>query len=415
MTEQSSTSTQEPGLVAGHTLLKSDIGQLILPYFDTLEKPPFSAAEMTVMAIIHSDDEWLTQRQVLTWILRYFKYYGNLALSSYVDTLKDSDNHRFAHPHSMNDNVVPYFKDCFKQYLTPLISKDDDFERGDVTVDVRAARIFLNKHFSPARRRPFEFLKLPAEIRNCIYEFVLLLPSGGIDVAGHRVMDRVDGPNKHHLREWKGIDELRHKKESENIAFPARLLSLLAVNRQIRTEAMPIFWGSNELFFNSIQRFDILISRFDLHGRDLLKYLSKIYLKFAMSLATHGDVACWEEATLRLANHASLELLIFETHDEDWRSITHRQWQQLGCSKQPKQIRGIPGFRDLAKAVKKAEKFELLGRCPRVGRFLDLEVANLEKEERAQKMQVKASATSFAQIDQDRDGAGSKGQPICID
>lgn len=123
-------------------------------------------------------------------------------------------------------------------------------------------------------RRP-DFLKLSAEIRNKIYCLTLVIGSVGIRVshpeewrangkAGHatrasyRTIDHSEMTCSYRLESSKictlNIEQRKNSKVSYTLWRDTYLtpptIGMLALNRQIRAEAVPIFYGGNEIRFH---------------------------------------------------------------------------------------------------------------------------------------------------------------------
>ncbi|KAK3634813.1 hypothetical protein LTR56_015094 [Elasticomyces elasticus] len=89
---------------------------------------------------------------------------------------------------------------------------------------------------------PYPFLALPAEIRNKIYEFVLV--HGAIELAPLHAIGKNNGRLRiHHMK--------RYKRE----IVPG--LKMLRVCKQINVESTPVFYGQNEFRFSNTYGFDI--------------------------------------------------------------------------------------------------------------------------------------------------------------
>lgn len=107
------------------------------------------------------------------------------------------------------------------------------------TVDLRAARIFLEKHLSPVRKGHLRFLDFPPEIRTAIFEHALQDPPLQLltDVGENclTVYDPAGAVSDHyHPAEW----EPRNLDET---------LAVIYANKQIYREALPVFYGNLQL------------------------------------------------------------------------------------------------------------------------------------------------------------------------
>lgn len=158
--------------------------------------------------------------------------------------------------------IVPDFFETFPSYKLPLrLHSYDRDERDPVNAEYAitrsAARYYLRDLLEPKRRGTVPFTKLPAELRNIIYEMVLRFPAPGLYIS-HSVMSK---PLKlHSIRRMDEVDVTGGPMEelSLDFAVPQEYadhylevnlsktdLALLKVCRQIHHEAMPIFYGLN--------------------------------------------------------------------------------------------------------------------------------------------------------------------------
>ena len=107
------------------------------------------------------------------------------------------------------------------------------------------------------KRKIFPFLKLPAEIRNIIYEYTLTDPSGinlvGVFKHKRRNVERISAKLQASLAEgssWSDAHRMNNSIRNNQEEEPAPLVtSLLAVNKQIHQEGVDILYGKNEFIF----------------------------------------------------------------------------------------------------------------------------------------------------------------------
>lgn len=120
---------------------------LIEPYRHSDDSPPFSVAELVVMAIICSDKSYPHKSDIFAWIIYTFRYYSALAVPQYVNWMSGCLYGWIGCAH----NVVHGFQKVFRQYEVPLIQHSyplDEFD-GDPstwTIKPSQARLFLFSH-----------------------------------------------------------------------------------------------------------------------------------------------------------------------------------------------------------------------------------------------------------------------------
>jgi hypothetical protein len=62
--------------------LKAEVEAVVKPYADSKDRPPFSLADLAVMAWVcrKNDSGIITEKETLEWVMRTFRYYFNLAV-----------------------------------------------------------------------------------------------------------------------------------------------------------------------------------------------------------------------------------------------------------------------------------------------------------------------------------------------
>lgn len=123
---------------------------------------------------------------------------------------------------------------------------------------------------SSARTAPTYLLRLPAEMRNEIYKLVLQYAKSGIRIADSK--EDTNGPKKKYVfTQTRDIKSDARTSSwgyrSEDFAFSQHqspllrsypletAIALLLVNKQIRNEAGPIFYGANRFHFDNLYEF----------------------------------------------------------------------------------------------------------------------------------------------------------------
>jgi hypothetical protein len=156
------------------------------------EPPPFSAPELIIMAALCSHRHVMNSGAVFEWAVKSFVYYRDQAANK-CHRIISRDNCSISTPtgDSLIDNYYQNF-DCWEApfafppnaMLTTTMADLAYFRHHRLhegfTVPRGAGRIYLRKWLEPERRGTFNFLGLPAEIRNAIYELVFSLPESGV-------------------------------------------------------------------------------------------------------------------------------------------------------------------------------------------------------------------------------------------
>ncbi|KAF2159194.1 hypothetical protein M409DRAFT_61017 [Zasmidium cellare ATCC 36951] len=217
--------------------LKQQIDALVATHQND-QPPPFTSPELIIMAIIVSKNEFCNKHEILDWVEDTFPYWAKLARNG--ETTGNEDHAAFR----PGDDAVHYmeqeFLDTLRAHELPLNQNSSHY-----AVRTDAAQIFLRRWLDPPRKGTFHFLDLPAELRNRIYELVLIFPNSRIElrrgIGSHGPIDLFATE-----RDTAGTGtEGQHP-----ILKPNEILNIALVNRQLAKETIPIFYGANQLSFS---------------------------------------------------------------------------------------------------------------------------------------------------------------------
>jgi hypothetical protein len=170
--------------------VKQEIEAVIAPWRSSEEKPPFTAAELIVMAILCISKHAVMVKEIVTWVVRTFAHYRELVLEQWAESCSSSIRT------TRSSMVVDGFYEVFDDFDVPLrdpnnvetIRKDLDYverlvDGFSISVSPAAGRVFLRNILEPRREGVFDFLRLPAELRNRIYDMVFTLPESGVSTS----------------------------------------------------------------------------------------------------------------------------------------------------------------------------------------------------------------------------------------
>lgn len=240
--------------------LKEEVLEAIAPWRDSINKPPFSTGELIVITLVVGDLKPQSMHDIHVEILSAFKYYSRAVVASYVSHLEEQAKDTY----DPDDRLEPILGDlnaAIRDFDTPLSCVHDTTKNLDrYTISAGAARVFLRKHLEPPREGVFDFLGLPAELREKIYKMVLVFPKPGLRYW--------EGPDLQYDDEDARVTELgllsrddvepptydgSSKLPENNIRVKglASDLALLGTSREIRQEALHIFYGRNSFHFES--------------------------------------------------------------------------------------------------------------------------------------------------------------------
>ncbi|GIZ49306.1 hypothetical protein CKM354_001233800 [Cercospora kikuchii] len=234
--------------------LREEISDLITPWLESEEKPPFTTGELAVFALVYSDYP-LGADDIHFWILNTFTYYEDRALKGFVRCTKGQ--------HGSCSGVVDQFPRALREFDLPvhITTRADDYE---YCIDTGPARVYLRQWLEPARQGTFRFLDLSAELRNRVYELLLKISD---DELNQDFQFNYTSELQLLREEWlplqlaeqevdEGeeaiIDDPFYGKPNDFILHlgpSSKLLALLCTCKQIRREASPIFYGANSFRF----------------------------------------------------------------------------------------------------------------------------------------------------------------------
>lgn len=229
--------------------LRTEIETLIEPHRHSDQEPPFSAAELVIMAIICNDESVTPYRsEIFPWVMHTFRYYSSLAIPAYVKYMTSTMDRRYFHNEELK-NVVKGFEKVFEEYEVPLIQIKGDYpwltEWGSKPSQ---ARLFLLSHLEPPRT--FPFFNLPRELRDRVYEELLVYPWPGFAVQDPPLVSSRISDDKPHPSDW----WLTQRSPCFTVNNLSQSLQLLQTCRKIYEEAMPIHHGLNTFSFDCQSR-----------------------------------------------------------------------------------------------------------------------------------------------------------------
>ncbi|KAK4547135.1 hypothetical protein LTR36_001356 [Oleoguttula mirabilis] len=345
--------------------VRAEIMAAIRPYQRRNATPPFSTTELIVMAVLCNGKHYISKTEILQWIVSTFTSYTDKALAVYTT----SQRHRYADGGQVRC-VVANFHNAFDDWRAPLVDPVEnpasavgrDVVNSDnndyVHVPTQAGRIFLARRLEPPRKGSFPLFKLPAELRNAIYEMVMSLPPSGLTFTASspelqiRLLERQD--DEFDITPSWDVN-------SEDVALTAppmnETLALLSANKQIYSEAMPAFYRTNFFHLEHLAAFTCFVSRL---STERLRHLSTLHIELAED--HRADVAAFAKATQALTAVIKLEKLTIEASDEVWLPMHPLSRLALGRKTKFTKVEQIPGMEELAQVAAKAVTLKFGGR-----------------------------------------------------
>ena len=136
------------------------------------------------------------------------------------------------------------------------------------SVSAEAGRTFLRDRLEPERKGTLPFLKLPAELRNEIYELVFTFPKAGFGwvyaYEPHSLWTRIILPNRIEEDDADLQNAYTNRSDYALAVYApqtSNILRLLLTCRRIYKEAVPFFYRVNHFHFHNTETFGKAISR----------------------------------------------------------------------------------------------------------------------------------------------------------
>ncbi|PPJ51086.1 hypothetical protein CBER1_07903 [Cercospora berteroae] len=293
--------------------LKEQVLEIVGPWRDSTDEPPFTTGELIVITLVIGDFEPRSMHQIQMGILAAFKYYSRMALDVYVHHLDrqaiDTDESYYA-----LDHVLDGFYEAMKDFETPLTCTHDaekDLDR--YTISSCAARLYLHNHLQSPRDGVFDFMGLSAELREKVYKMLLVSPKPGLRYwEGPDVQDGYDeravrlGLLSRADTEAPIYDDSSALPENNIIVGSlTKTLALLSVSKKVRQEALHVFYGRNSFHFDSLYNFPEVLETI---AEDTLKQIG--VLRVMVDRCRRSD-----DWPFQAVAHLSLKALVVVTPD----------------------------------------------------------------------------------------------------
>lgn len=300
------------------TDLRTAVNNAIAPWrYRDETPPPFTSSELVVMALVLRNEP-MNRKEMFLWIYNTFAYFKTHSPARLWAILTRRESHELAESFPWQRGVggslldtmycVPDLYDAVLSYDVPIDILGDKFtDVSTWTVDLHGARCFLQPRLWPHDPKGvFPFLRLPAEIRTCIYEMVFRYPPAGLQidlpnrrcVSKHMVYARARdfGSNfKSHLE--------RRRRRCPNTPLPvwcfghgggsllevgklSAILALTHVSRQVHEETRGMFYAINTFCFDRAGDLCHVLQRMPARDRDCLQRIAFDYRCDAMAVAT---------------------------------------------------------------------------------------------------------------------------------
>ncbi|KAK3653180.1 hypothetical protein LTR56_004716 [Elasticomyces elasticus] len=220
-----------------------------LPWSKIEEEPPFCATDLILMALL--SEGCLTRKEICKWMVDNLGYYRKLAAEAFWGYNRAAGKLPAVH------EVHLKLDKAFRQYDLPVHvveNMDVGCEGGVVELRYKAHAGAESMLSLPAQMNgpAFPFFRLPAELRNTIYELVFQYPRSGLYFASTcTTQPRTLSRDLDNDGEFGEPPQSNRKPRKELfLAKPVHeILEPLLTSKQFYKEAMPVFFQINTFYF----------------------------------------------------------------------------------------------------------------------------------------------------------------------
>lgn len=357
--------------------LKAEVEAVIRPYESSNAVPPFSVAELMVMAWVCRPTQscrFVSDKEIHDWMSLKFGWYRKMALAQLYE-------------HAFQRSSPPLWKEMtpFQHFShqralqmerldVPLEYLKFDKDAGRMKSNRASSRRFLRRVLQNEMPQFSRFLELPAEIRMMIYEETfrsgaLVLQYTDVEFQSQsptykmRLSAQFQRPDQSFAHNWTlrmnlyPGDRLRVTKWATEPT--SKLMALLCVNRQIFKEAMPVFYSTHKFYVDNLHELGDML----LHcGPRRREHFTNISMSYSSRYSDSIGPKTTSRAFKLLKEVKSLRSLEIAVEDQAFlkggrsRSARHES------------VAKIPGMRMLSEL--RVRKLDFTCNCPMIESYL---------------------------------------------
>ncbi|GIZ47317.1 hypothetical protein CKM354_001041200 [Cercospora kikuchii] len=168
------------------------------------------------------------------------------------------------------EDVIDGFQNAMKDFELPLtfvVGTGEEAGMDLYTITSGAARAYLRDRLTPPRQGTFNFMGLPSELREKILKMLLVFPKPALTIG-----DRGTGSSSSESRKLGLLSREDQVEPAYGTLFSGqhnrivvepleKTLALLGVSKQMRDEALPLFYGQNKFRFGSLDHLRTAITK----------------------------------------------------------------------------------------------------------------------------------------------------------
>lgn len=272
--------TQRSSEMSMATSPQSRIADVIAPFQDSEEEPPFTPKELLVMTLL-VEGRPLTERAIIHRVFDHFKYYRQQA----YETFFEPDGFYYSKSRRAAADYRRQFQEVLKQAELPveIIRNQGASREEQYFISAKNCEQMLSGVLHPqgtGDQQPFRFFDLPAELRNTIYELTFQYPKSGLFLSKERKYAYVQTRSiAEDTKVGHDFQRLTYDglKEYFRTAPIKDILSPLLVSRQFYQEASPVFYSINHFYFLDSEVMNHVLKSISGGCRSHIRHVSFIY------------------------------------------------------------------------------------------------------------------------------------------
>ncbi|KAK5127482.1 hypothetical protein LTR85_006821 [Meristemomyces frigidus] len=338
----------------------------------------------------------MTELDIANWVMDRFPYYNNLARKQFCHPTHAATAKGWKRA-CVGDCCFPEkISAAFSQFEVPVKAvemepgEDSDSELPDANeqhwiTSTSEARIFLRSTLHAASTgtgttQHFSFLKLPAELRQNIYELALGFPRSGVYFQYSHRFGHPPKPESLYTRtrDYEATLEVDGDEDTkDDIEYAGELrcpptsevLALLQANKQIHREAVAVFYSINTFIGGSVRELYNMLATMP---EDRRKHVG--HIKFTYHVQDAGIAPSSFRLLKNIEHLRRLDITIYE---RIW--LEEKNWK--GKQVYPS-IEKLPGLATL-RSVRGLRALAFHGDCENFKAYLEPEMMKVKPKKRA--------------------------------
>ncbi|KAK5127485.1 hypothetical protein LTR85_006824 [Meristemomyces frigidus] len=252
-------------------ILKQRIEDIIAPWAQSEARPPFTGEQLVVMALL-SEGVAMSEKEIFKRVVERFRYFQQQAIEAlyegtrhgflfYDDLGDDDDDDDDAGVPERSIDIKGILSEVYRLYDVPLTRLANKTLKISAASGERVLRPLLEPE---AEEEPFAFFKLPAELRNTIYELVFQYPKSGLHCELRIGYNHAPVVLPARCRDDATSDDwakaLSRSATLRTLPF-TQILAPVLVSRQFRKEALPYFYNINTFRVDNLSSLGRLLAK----------------------------------------------------------------------------------------------------------------------------------------------------------